>query len=170
MVCGIPAPPTSWWFPAMMWKLCRDHAVWEQKENPTRNLTILRWIFVHSRELESLALWLKESKVHHSSNPKSTKKRKFIRIIARSIFAHTALFAYSGMLCNCYPAVQVCKKCAKMCRRAKQSPMDKSTTGSMAGFRTSEQTPFYIEMRFTMNKLLSCRYWEKAIPTAAKLS
>ena len=28
----------------------------------------------------------------------------------------------------------------------------------MAGFRTSEQTPFYIEMRFTMNKLLSCRY------------
>ena len=36
----------------------------------------------------------------------------------------------------------VCKKCAKMCRRAKQSPMDKSTTGFMAGFRTSEQTPF----------------------------
>ena len=28
----------------------------------------------------------------------------------------------------------------------------------MAGFRTSEQTQFYIEMRFTMNKLLSCRY------------
>ena len=28
----------------------------------------------------------------------------------------------------------------------------------MAGFRTSEQTPFDIEMRFTMNKLLSCRY------------
>ena len=28
----------------------------------------------------------------------------------------------------------------------------------MAGFRTSEQTPFYIEMRFTMNKLLSCHY------------
>ena len=28
----------------------------------------------------------------------------------------------------------------------------------MAGFRTSEQTPFDIEMRFAMNKLLSCRY------------
>ena len=28
----------------------------------------------------------------------------------------------------------------------------------MAGFRTSEQTPFHTEMRFTMNKLLSCRY------------
>ena len=36
--------------------------------------------------------------------------------------------------------------------------MDKSTTGFMAGFRTSEQTPFDIEVRFTMNKLLSCRY------------
>ena len=34
--------------------------------------------------------------------------------------------------------------------------MDKSITGSMAGFRTSEQTPFDTEMRFTMNKLLSC--------------
>ena len=28
----------------------------------------------------------------------------------------------------------------------------------MAGVRTSEQTPFDIEMMFTMNKLLSCRY------------
>ena len=28
----------------------------------------------------------------------------------------------------------------------------------MAGFRTSEQKPFDIEMRFTMNKLLSCHY------------
>ena len=28
----------------------------------------------------------------------------------------------------------------------------------MAGFRTSEQTPFDIEMRFAMNKLLSYRY------------
>ena len=62
------------------------------------------------------------------------------------------------MLCNRYPAIQVCKKCAKMCRRAKQSPMDKSITGFMAGFRTSEQTPIDIEMRFTMNKLLSCRF------------
>ena len=36
--------------------------------------------------------------------------------------------------------------------------MDKSTTGFMAGFRTSEQTLFDIEMRLTMNKLLSCRF------------
>ena len=62
------------------------------------------------------------------------------------------------MLCNRCPAVRVCKKCAKLCRRAKQSPMDKSITGFMAEFRTSEQTPFYIEMRFTMNKLLSYRH------------
>ena len=96
--------------------------------------------------------------MHHSSNFKRTKKRYFRRIIAKHAFARTALFAHSGMLCNCYPAIQVCKKCAKMCRRAKQSPMDKSTTGFMAGFRTSEQTPFDIEMRFTMNKLLSCRF------------
>ena len=90
-----------------------------------------------------------------------TRNRKFIRIIARFIFAHTALFAYSAIICNGYPAIQACKKCAKMCRRAKQSPMDKSITGFMAGFRTTEQTPFDIEMRFTMNKLLSCRHWEK---------
>ena len=81
----------------------------------------------------------------------------FYRIIAKYAFAHTALFAYSVMLCNRYPAIQVCKKCAKMCRRAKQSPMDKSITGFMAGFRTTEQTPFDIEMRFPMNKRLSCR-------------
>ena len=96
--------------------------------------------------------------MHHSSNIKSAKKRQFYRIIVKFIFAHTALFAHSVMLCNRYPAIRVCKKCAKMCRRAKQSPMDKSTTGFMAGFRTSEQTPFDIEMRFTMNKLLSCRF------------
>ena len=32
----------------------------QKKENPTRNLTIPRGILVRSRELESLALWLKE--------------------------------------------------------------------------------------------------------------
>jgi hypothetical protein len=96
--------------------------------------------------------------VHHSSNFKSSKKHYFHRIIKKHNFAHTALFAYSVMLCNRYLAIQVCKKCAKMCRRAKQSPMDKSITGFMAGFRTSEQTPIDIEMRFTMNKLLSCSF------------
>ena len=116
------------------------------KRNPRSKPHLKRWIvgflLVRSRELESLALWLKEFKMHHSSNFKSLKNCYFYRIIAKRIFAHTALFAYSVMLCNRYPAIQVCKKCAKMCRRAKQSPMDKSTTGFMAGFRTSEQTPF----------------------------
>ena len=32
----------------------------QKMENPTRNLAILRGILVRSRELESLALWLKE--------------------------------------------------------------------------------------------------------------
>ena len=67
------------------------------------------------------------------------------------------------MLCNRYPAIQVYKKCAKMCRRAKQSPMDKSTTGFMAGFRTSEQTPFDIEMRFTMNAEKVNGVWEQRL-------
>ena len=110
------------------------------KAKKTTNRLVQRFIvlLVRSRELESLALWLKESKVHHSSNFKSSKKRYFYRIIAKYAFAHTALFAYGVMLCNCYPAIQVCKKCAKMCRRAKRSPMDKSIIGFMAGFRTSE--------------------------------
>ena len=37
-------------------KPCRDRANGVQKENPTRNLVILRGILVRSRELESLAL------------------------------------------------------------------------------------------------------------------
>ena len=41
-------------------KPCRDRANGVQKENPTRNLAIPRGILVRSRELESLALWLKE--------------------------------------------------------------------------------------------------------------
>ena len=71
-------------------------------------------------------------------------------------FRHDAQNADNARKNTAFPPV--CKKCAKVCRRAKQSPMDKSTTGFMAGFRTSEQTPFDIEMRFTMNKLLFCRH------------
>ena len=37
-------------------KPCRDRASGAQKENPTKDLTILRGILVRSRELESLAL------------------------------------------------------------------------------------------------------------------
>ena len=40
--------------------VCKKCAEPQKMENPTRNLTILRWILVRSRELESLALWLKE--------------------------------------------------------------------------------------------------------------
>ena len=41
-------------------KSVRKCAEPQKKENPTMNLTILRVILVRSRELESLALWLKE--------------------------------------------------------------------------------------------------------------
>ena len=36
--------------------VCKKCAEPQKMENPTRNLTILRWILVRSRELESLAL------------------------------------------------------------------------------------------------------------------
>ena len=36
--------------------VCKKYAELQKTENPTRNLTILRWTFVRSRELESLAL------------------------------------------------------------------------------------------------------------------
>ena len=60
MVCATPVLLTSWLNPAVMWKPCRDRANGVYKKNPTRNLTIPRGILVRSRELESLALWLKE--------------------------------------------------------------------------------------------------------------
>ena len=44
-----------------------------------------------------------------SGKEKAAKTRRFHRIIVKFIFAHTALFAYSVMLCNRYPAIQVCK-------------------------------------------------------------
>ena len=40
--------------------VCKKCAEPQKMENPTRNLAILRGILVRSRELESLALWLKE--------------------------------------------------------------------------------------------------------------
>ena len=36
--------------------VCIKCASIQKKENPTMNLTIPRWIFVHSMKLESLAL------------------------------------------------------------------------------------------------------------------
>ena len=96
-----------------------------------------------------------------------------------------AFFALLARLCTCYPSLRCAEnvqKCAepksarqnRLFRTVQQTEFrpysackiiqfypDNNLTrdiGSMAGFRTSEQTPFDIEMRFTMNKLLSCRY------------
>ena len=94
-------------------------------------------------------------------------------------------FALFALLCTCYPSLQ-CAENVQKCAEPKSALQDDlklngfpagflghrqsknsqfhpdnnltSYTGFMAGFRTSEQTPFDIEMRFTMNKLLSCRY------------
>ena len=86
----------------------------------------------------------------------SSRLRSKMEGLCPDKFRHDAQNADNARKNTAFPPV--CKKCAKMCRRAKQSPMDKSIAGFMAGFRTSEQTPFYIEMRFTMNKLLSYRH------------
>ena len=40
----------------------------------------------------------------------------------------------------------------------RRRPVRAPSIAQTKGFRTSEQTPFDIEMRFTMNKLLSCRF------------
>ena len=94
-------------------------------------------------------------------------------------------FALFALLCTCYPSLQ-CAENVQKCAEPKSALQDDlklngfpagflghrqsknsqfhpdnnltSYTGFMAGFRTSEQTPFDIEMRFTMNKLLSCRF------------
>ena len=94
-------------------------------------------------------------------------------------------FALFALLCTCYPSLQ-CAENVQKCAEPKSALQDDlklngfpagflghrqsknsqfhpdnnltSYTGFMAGFRTSEQIPFDIEMRFTMNKLLSCRF------------
>ena len=125
-------------------------------------------------------------------------QRQIVVLIESQLFFRcysVASFALLARLCTCYPSLRCAEnvqKCAEpksarqnrlfrtapkagfqrylLCKIFQFYPNNNLTwhIGSMAGFRTSEQTPFDIEMRFTMNKLLTCRYWEKAIPTAAK--
>ena len=91
------------------------------------------------------------------------KFQKFEETLFLSYHRKTRLCTYRIVCIQCnalqplssYSGVQ---KVCKNVQTGKTKPNGKSTTGFMAGFRTSEQTPFDIEMRFTMNKLLSCRY------------
>ena len=51
-----------------------------------------------------------------------TQFRCFLRFVVILYFSSFTLSAHNVLSCICYPAIPVCKKCAKMCR-AKISPL-----------------------------------------------
>ena len=79
-------------------------------------------LLVHLQGLEPWAHWLREANVQQSSISTITQLRCFYRFIANLCFASAASFAPVILSCIRYPAVPVCKKCAKMCR-AKINPL-----------------------------------------------
>ena len=81
-------------------------------------------VVVHLQGLEPWAHWLRETNVQQSSISGITQIRCFYRFIVNLRFASTASFAPVIPSCIRYPAVPVCKKCAKMCR-AKISPLNR---------------------------------------------
>ena len=81
---------------------------------------------VHLQGLEPWAHWLRETKVQQSSIFKIAQIRCFYRFTVNFSFASAAFFAPAIPSCIRYPAVPVCKKCAKMCR-AKISPLKQAS-------------------------------------------
>ena len=79
-------------------------------------------VVVHLQGLELWAHWLRETNVQQSSIFKIASIRYFYRFIVNLCFASAAFFAPVIPSCIRYPAIPVCKKCAKMCR-AKISPL-----------------------------------------------
>ena len=79
-------------------------------------------VVVHLQGLEPWAHWLRETNVQQSSIFKIAWIRYFYRFAVNLSFASAAFFAPVVPSCIRYPAVPVCKKCAKMCR-AKISPL-----------------------------------------------
>ena len=73
-------------------------------------------VVVHLQGLEPWAHWLRETNVQQSSIFKIASIRYFYRFIVNLCFASAAFFAPVIPSCIRYPAVPVCKKCAKMCR------------------------------------------------------
>ena len=71
---------------------------------------------VHHRGLEPRTHWLRETNVQQSSISRIAQIRCFYRFIVNLRFASAASFAPVIPSCIRYPAVPVCKKCAKMCR------------------------------------------------------
>ena len=74
------------------------------------------FVVVHLQGLEPWAHWLRETNVQQLSISRITQIRCFYRFIVNLRFASAASFAPVIPSCIRYPAVQVCKKCAKMCR------------------------------------------------------
>ena len=77
---------------------------------------------VHLQGLEPWAHWSREANVQRSSILRITQIRCFYRFIVNLDFVSSAFFAPVILSCIRYPAVPVCKKCAKMCR-VKISPL-----------------------------------------------
>ena len=77
---------------------------------------------VHLQGLEPWAHWSREANVKQSSIFKIAQFCCFYRFIVNLCFVSAASFAAVIFSCICYPAIPVCKKCAKMCR-VKISPL-----------------------------------------------
>ena len=110
------------WITPTVQKPCRNRAPMAYKTKKPWNLSISRHFLVHLQGLEPWAHWLRETNVQQSSIFKTAQIRCFYRFIVNLRFASAASFAPVILSCIRYPAVPVCKKCAKMCR-AKISPL-----------------------------------------------
>ena len=79
-------------------------------------------VLVHLQGLEPWAHWLRGANVQQSSISRIASVRCFYRFVVILRFAFFALSAHVVPFCICYPAIPVCRKCAKMCR-AKINPL-----------------------------------------------
>ena len=94
---------------------------WKNKRKSTKHFCLVLFV-VHLQGLEPWAHWLRETNVQQSSISTITQLRYFYRFTVNLHFASAAFFAPVIPSCIRYPAVPVCKKCAKMCR-AKINPL-----------------------------------------------
>ena len=108
------------WF-GQMCKRCAAAFLYKKERRILRFNALL---LVHLQGLEPWAHWLRETNVQQSSIFKIASIRYFYRFIVNLCFASAAFFAPVIPSCIRYPAVPVCKKCAKMCR-AKISPLNR---------------------------------------------
>ena len=88
---------------------------WKNKRKSTKHFCLVLFV-VHLQGLEPWAHWLRETNVQQSSILKIASIRYFCRFIVNLCFASAAFFAPVVLSRIRYPAVPVCKKCAKMCR------------------------------------------------------